>query len=364
MTDIIIDGLRLSYGTLEILKGVSFSVEPGQIVALLGASGSGKTTLLRAVAGLETPNRGKILLGDRPLFNAEQNINLAPETRGLGLVFQSYALWPHRTVSENVGYPLKLRKVSRADLASRVQKALDSIGLGKLGERYPHQLSGGQQQRVALARALVYEPNVILLDEPLSNLDAKLREEARIWLRRLITNLGLSALCVTHDQVEAMALADRILLLNGGQIEQDGTPKQIYNKPKSLFAAEFMGASNRLDGVVAAIKGNRAEIVANGIHLVGSAQQELTVGTKVTALVRLERVTWSGKDGPGRIAMTCVESLFLGDRHEVIFEGNDLTVRTYSRDALPSGQYYVEFPVEDLMVFAAECGSRTLGTTK
>ncbi|MER9121042.1 ABC transporter ATP-binding protein [Mesorhizobium sp. M0954] len=162
---------------------------------------------------------------------------------------------------------------------------------------------------MALARALVYEPNVILLDEPLSNLDTKLREEARIWLRRLITNLGLSALCVTHDQVEAMALADRILLLNGGQIEQDGTPKQIYNKPKSLFAAEFMGASNRLDGVVTAINGNRAEIVANGIHLVGSAQQELTVGAKVTALVRLERVTWSGEDGPGRIAMTCFESL-------------------------------------------------------
>ncbi|MER8549766.1 MULTISPECIES: ABC transporter ATP-binding protein [unclassified Mesorhizobium] len=354
MTDIVIDGLRLSYGNLEILKGVSFSVEPGQIVALLGASGSGKTTLLRAVAGLETPNSGKILLGDKPLFDAGQNINLAPETRGLGLVFQSYALWPHRTVSENVGYPLKLRKVSQADVASRVQKALDSIGLGKLGERYPHQLSGGQQQRVALARALVYEPNVILLDEPLSNLDAKLREEARIWLRRLITNLGLSALCVTHDQVEAMALADRILLLNGGQIEQDGTPKQIYNKPESLFAAEFMGASNRLDGVVTAINGNRAEIVANGIHLVGSAQQELTVGAKVTALVRLERVTWSGEDGPGRIAMTCVESLFLGDRHEVIFESNDLTIRTYSRDALPSGQYYVEFPFEDLMVFAAE----------
>ena len=197
---------------------------PGEVVALLGPSGSGKTTLLRAVAGLEAPHGGSIAIGDNVFFDARARIDLPAEKRGLGLVFQSYALWPHRTVFDNVAYGLKLRNVPAAEIKARVEKALSQIGLGHLAARYPHQLSGGQQQRVALARALVYEPPVILLDEPLSNLDAKLREEARAWLRELIVTLGLSALCVTHDQVEAMAIADRILLLNAGVIEQEGTP--------------------------------------------------------------------------------------------------------------------------------------------
>ena len=186
------------------------------MVALLGPSGSGKTTLLRAVAGLEKPHAGSIGIGDRVFFDAARKIELPAEQRGLGLVFQSYALWPHRTVFDNVGYGLKLRNVPAAEIKARVDKTLTQIGLGHLAARFPHQLSGGQQQRVAIARALVYEPPVILLDEPLSNLDAKLREEARAWLRTLIVTLGLSAIHVTHDQVEAMAIADRIVLLDAG----------------------------------------------------------------------------------------------------------------------------------------------------
>src|SRR6266545_6660779 len=210
MAELVVRDLRLRLGDNEILKGVSLTVPRGQVVALLGPSGSGKTTLLRAVAGLEQPHAGSLAIGDTVFFDAARKIDVPAEKRGLGLVFQSYALWPHRTVFDNVAYGLKLRGVAGGDIRQRVDKALAQIGLEHLAARYPHQLSGGQQQRVALARALVYEPTVILLDEPLSNLDAKLREEARAWLRQLIVTLQLSALVVTHDQSESMAMSDRI----------------------------------------------------------------------------------------------------------------------------------------------------------
>src|SRR6202165_529343 len=226
MDKLIVDNLFLSYGANPILKGVSFELKAGEVVCLLGASGSDKTALLRAVAGLEQPSSGRVSLAEKVLFDSIEKIDCPVEQRSLGLVFQSYALWPHRTVAENVGYGLKLRKVSGTERKRRVQAALDQLGLDRLAERFPYQLSGGQQQRVAIARALVYNPPVILLDEPLSNLDAKLREEARAWLRELIVSLGLSALVVTHDQSESMAMSDRILLLNNGVIEQQGTPQQ------------------------------------------------------------------------------------------------------------------------------------------
>jgi iron(III) transport system ATP-binding protein len=232
MDKLTVDNLFLSYGANPILKGVSFELKAGEVVCLLGASGSGKTTLLRAVAGLEQPSDGRIQLDGNVFFDGANRIDLPVERRALGLVFQSYALWPHRTVADNVGYGLKLRRVASDERQRRVQGALDQLGLGHLAQRYPHQLSGGQQQRVAIARALVYNPPVILLDEPLSNLDAKLREEARAWLRELIVSLGLSALCVTHDQSEAMAMSDRILLLRNGRIEQEGTPAGVYGAPR------------------------------------------------------------------------------------------------------------------------------------
>ena len=186
-------------------------------------------------------------------------------------MFQSYALWPHKTVFDNVAYPLKLRKTPQAEVRERVQAVLDQLGLGKLGQRHPHQLSGGQQQRVAIGRALVYSPPVILLDEPLSNLDAKLREEARAFLRELIVRLGLSALMVTHDQSEAMAISDRILLLNNGKIEQQGTPQEMYGSPNTLFTAEFMGSNNRLSGKVAELRDGQARIEGAGWALWGKA---------------------------------------------------------------------------------------------
>src|SRR3989440_811913 len=259
-------------GENDILKGVSFELRKGEVVALLGPSGSGKTTLLRAIAGLDHPDVGRIALGDRVLYDSRTGAAIPPEKRGLGLVFQSYALWPHKTVFENVAYPLRLRNVAAAGLRTRALAALREIGLEGMEERYPHQLSGGQQQRVALARAIVYDPELLLLDEPLSNLDAKLREEARVWLRELIERLQISAVCVTHDQVEAVALADRVLLLDQGRTVQEGPPEEIYDRPRTLFAAEFMGSNNRIAGRIAEVRGSRARIGGTGWELWGQLQ--------------------------------------------------------------------------------------------
>jgi len=349
MADIVIDQLRLRYGPVEVLKGVSFQAQAGSIMALLGASGSGKTTLLRAIAGLEQPSDGRIAIDGRQLFDGAAGINLAPEARGLGLVFQSYALWPHKSVAENVGYPLKLRGIGRAELDQRVRDALAGVGLGHLAERYPHQLSGGQQQRVALARAMVYAPKVILLDEPLSNLDAKLREEARIWLRRLINERGLSAICVTHDQVEAMALADRILLLNGGQVDQDGSPRTIYQQPQTLFAADFMGSNNRLVGRVAAQEGERVTLEVEGEHFQGRARAPLAVGQPAVGILRTEAIQLHPTDGrPARI----IDALYLGERLEIVCQIGPVTLRAYSRDEPDrQGECHLHYPDTALWVY-------------
>ena len=274
MAELTVDNLHLTYGDNPILKGVSLTLNRGEVVSLLGPSGSGKTTLLRAVAGLETPHEGTSGSATRSCSTARRGPTCRPKGRNLGLVFQSYALWPHKTVFDNVAYGLKLRKIGNDEIGTRVTKALEQLSLGHLGERFPHQLSGGQQQRVALARALVYNPPVILLDEPLSNLDAKLREEARAWLRELIVRMQLSALCVTHDQSEALAMSDRILLLNNGRIEQQGTPQQMYSDPVTLFTADFMGSNNKLTGRVTDVRDGAALLEGDGWKLWGTARAE------------------------------------------------------------------------------------------
>lgn len=351
MADLIVKDVALRLGDNEILKGVSVAVPAGEVVALLGPSGSGKTTLLRAIAGLETPHSGSIAIGDRVFFDAARGVELPAEERGLGLVFQSYALWPHRTVFDNVAYGLKLRGVSAAEIKTRVEKTLSQIGLGHLGARYPHQLSGGQQQRVAIARALVYEPPVILLDEPLSNLDAKLREEARAWLRTLIVTLGLSAIHVTHDQVEAMAIADRIVLLDAGLIAQEGPPTTLYNEPATLFAAEFMGSNIRLDGKLVENSGGRATIELFGERLTGIARTKAAAGGKATGIIRIERVHCGSTPGPNRLKMELKAPMYLGERWELVFARDTLTVRAYASAPLEPGEHYVEFPAEALWVF-------------
>ena len=355
MADLIVKDLKLHLGGHEILKGVSLDLSPGQVVALLGPSGSGKTTLLRAIAGLETPSEGSIALGDKVFFDADRGINMPVEQRGLGLVFQSYALWPHRTVFDNVAYGLTLRGVVPGEIKTRVGQALDQMGLGHLGERFPPQLSGGQQQRVAIARAVVYESPLILLDEPLSNLDAKLREEARVWLRNLIVTLGLSAIHVTHDQVEAMAIADRILLLDGGTVVQEGSPTALYNEPETLFAAEFMGSNNRLDGTLVEVTDGRAIIDVDGARLEGAARgiarHMATDGTKATGIIRLERMRIAGSAGENRLKMQLQAPMYMGERWELVFKRGDLIVRSYADAPLSPGEHYVEFPPDALWVF-------------
>jgi iron(III) transport system ATP-binding protein len=355
MTKLNVENIHLAYGNVDVLKGVSFDLRPGEVVSLLGASGSGKTTLLRAVAGLEHPSSGRITLDGRALYDGVHRVNLPAEARSLGLVFQSYALWPHKTVADNVGYGLSLRKVPAGEVKQRVQAALDNLGLGALGARYPFQLSGGQQQRVAIARALVYNPPVILLDEPLSNLDAKLREEARAWLRALIVKLNLSALCVTHDQTEAMAMSDRILLLRNGRIEQEGTPQELYGAPRSLYTAEFMGSNNRFEGTVAAAEGGGLLLQGPQWQIEAEARDPaLKAGDKAQVVVRLESVRVADEPGANRLSSRLLTSMFLGDRWEYLFESGDLRFRAFgSRPRAAGDACWVELPRDACWAFPA-----------
>jgi len=351
VSKLVVENLHLKYGDNPILKGVSLALNPGEVVALLGASGSGKTTLLRSVAGLEQPNEGRITIGDSVLYDSAAKFDLPVEKRNLGLVFQSYALWPHRTVFENVAYGLRLRGNAGGDIDRRVGDALSNLGLGALAKRLPHQLSGGQQQRVAIARALVYNPPVVLMDEPLSNLDAKLREEARAWLRELIVRLHISALVVTHDQTEAMAMSDRILLLNFGKIEQQGTPEEMYNRPETLFTAEFMGSNNHLPGKVAQVADGKALIEGEGWRLWGAARDELKPGDAATGVIRLERTHIADGAGENRVRTELITDMFLGDRRENLFKLGALRLRCYGNPPRGNGECFLQLQPDDLWVY-------------
>ncbi len=241
MSDLTLTDIRKSYGRVEVLHGIDLAIRSGEFVALLGASGCGKTTLLRIVAGLETVSAGRVEIAGREITA------LPPERRDIAMMFQSYALLPHLSVAENVRFPLRMRRQgSREEQAAKVEQALETVQLTTMADRRPSQLSGGQQQRVALARAIVSNPQVLLLDEPLSNLDARLREEMQVELIEIHRRLGLTTLFVTHDQDEALSLADRVVLMNQGKVEQEGTPREIYDAPATGFASSFLGAANLL----------------------------------------------------------------------------------------------------------------------
>ncbi len=245
-----VENLSIRYGAITAVGSVSFTVNQGEQLTLLGPSGCGKTSTLRAVAGLERPTGGTIKIGGRTMYDAAKGINLAAEERGLSMVFQSYAIWPHMTVFDNVAYGLRVRKESGAALKEKVHHALDLVHMSAYADRNASQLSGGQQQRVALARACAFSPTVLLFDEPLSNLDAKLRAEMRIELRELQHRLKVTALYVTHDLEEALAMSDRIVVMRAGNIEQSGTPLEIYNHPRTAFVADFVGSANLINGRV------------------------------------------------------------------------------------------------------------------
>ncbi len=311
-TRIEIEDLVIRYGDATAVNGVSFTVGQGEHLTLLGPSGCGKTTTLRAIAGLEVPASGSIKVEGKAMFDGAARINVATEDRGVSMVFQSYAVWPHMTVFDNVAYGLRVRKMSKDEIKANVERALDLVQMRHLGERGASKLSGGQQQRVALARAIAFSPTVVLFDEPLSNLDAKLRAEMRVELRELQQRLGITSVYVTHDQEEALAISDRVIVMNVGVIEQIGTPEEIYNRPKSRFVADFVGSANLIKGRVTGPGTFEAE---GGIVLrtVGAAS-----GSEVA--VRTAYIDLAPQPGDNQLPGTVRQRLFHGDFVQYIVE--------------------------------------------
>jgi ABC-type Fe3+/spermidine/putrescine transport system ATPase subunit len=314
--------VQKSFGSTIAVNGISVSIAPGEVFTLLGPSGCGKSTTLRIVAGLEEPDAGEVLLDGRLIASGEKKFSLPPERRDLGMVFQSYAIWPHMTVFENVAFPLKLRGVPKSVMHERVERVLDLVGLGGLGNRGATDLSGGQQQRVALARAIVYEPKLLLLDEPLSNLDAKLREHMRIELRALQQRLGIAVLFVTHDQAEAMVLSDRIGVMQSGHLEQVGSPVALYERPASPFVRDFLGRVLTLE--VALASAESAEVPGEAgvtFQLPPGCSRFGDNGARPSKLVlawRPENVSIEPDSAPGlnRLSATIESAAYLGERIE------------------------------------------------
>lgn len=290
--------------SVSAIDDVSFTIEPGEFFTLLGPSGCGKTTTLRCVAGLERPQRGKISLRGKAVFDSAERVHVDPNHRNIGMVFQSYAIWPHLNVFDNVAFPLRASGRRNAKtIAAKVAWALDLVGLGGVIERPATQLSGGQQQRVALARALVKEPDLLLLDEPLSNLDAKLRERMRSELKRLQRELGITTLYVTHDQVESIQMSDRVAVMNGGRILQTGNPEDVYERPASQFVADFMGTTNLISGTVhAPVIGSGVEFVDTDLgRLKCSFSSAFAKGARVLVAVRPENITIAAEAASGDV---------------------------------------------------------------
>lgn len=317
------------------VKAIDIEVGEGELVTLLGPSGCGKTTTLRSIAGLETPDSGRISIDDRVVFSSTEGIRVRTNRRNVGMVFQSYAIWPHMTVFENVAYPLKSGKVPRADLKERVQAALELVGLADLGDRPAPNLSGGQQQRVALARALVSEPSILLFDEPLSNLDAKLRDSMRQEIREVQQRLGIAALYVTHDQVEALAISDRVIVMSDGDILDVGDPQRIYERPASRFVAEFIGLANifRVAGV-REIEGRYVGASELGELKFRCESHATPSGAETDILVRLEDVRLVPTERLGDadsnvFSGTVLSALFLGTLWDCLVEVNGVRVRAH-----------------------------------
>ena len=319
MSALTVQNLIKDFGDVRAVNDVSLTVAEGEMLVMVGPSGCGKTTCLRCLAGLEQPTGGRIEIGGHVVTAMEDGIFLPPEKRQIGMVFQSYAIWPHMTVFENVAYPLKAMRVPRDEIGPRVNEALRLVQLDTLGERYSSQISGGQQQRVALARSLVAEPRLLLFDEPLSNLDASLRLQMRVEIKELQNKLGFTAVYVTHDQTEAMAIADRIAIMEGGVLRQIGSARDIYDRPANVFVAGFMGTTNLLRGsVLEAANGSVVVNAGEGIRAQVSDAGDATVGEPVHISIRPESLTLkaAGTSAEGVNAWPATISLatFIGEQ--------------------------------------------------
>jgi iron(III) transport system ATP-binding protein len=314
MTHIHLDRLNKRFGALHVLKDVSLVIEEKEFVTLLGPSGCGKTTTLRVIAGFLTPDSGEVRVGG--LVISSPQASLPPERRRMGMVFQNYAVWPHMTVFDNVAFGLRLQRSPARDMRDRVARVLSAVGLEGLEDRQPGQLSGGQQQRVALARSLVVEPSILLLDEPLSNLDAKLRERMRTELKSLQRRLGITFVYVTHDQAEAMALSDRIAVFHAGRVQQYGRPREVYERPANLLVADFMGLVNKLPGELIEHRDGRGR-VSVGPHLFAARLTDGAAGGgrgKLVLAIRPESVRFDAPpdDDANSLGGTITEATFLG----------------------------------------------------
>jgi iron(III) transport system ATP-binding protein len=339
-----VENLEIHYGPVAAVGPVSFTVMPGQQVTLLGPSGCGKTTTLRAIAGLERPSAGTIRIGGQTMYSSTARINVPAEKRGLSMVFQSYAIWPHMTVFENVAYGLRVRRKGNAEIQEKVAAALDLVQMGAYANRHASQLSGGQQQRVALARACAFSPNVLLFDEPLSNLDAKLRGDMRIELRELQHRLGVTSVYVTHDLEEALAMSDQIVVMRRGHIEQNGSPGEIYNYPRTEFVADFVGSANLIAGRLRPdlSKDERVVLEADGGHILHGVSHGRAPGPNPVMSVRTVhlRLTAVRADAPVNVwPVTVRRCVFLGDMTQVHVEwgGRDLVIRQTTADVWQEG---------------------------
>ncbi|WP_374448678.1 ABC transporter ATP-binding protein [Stella sp.] len=362
--DLTVEELEKSFapGLRPAVDRVSFHVPAGEIVVLLGPSGCGKTTTLRMVAGLERPTGGVISIGGRVVARAATGQLVPAQHREIGMVFQSYAVWPHMTVQENVAYPLRHRKVSRADIRTKVAQALELVGLEDYAGRSVTALSGGQMQRVALARALVYQPQLLLLDEPLSNLDAKLRLRLRDDLRRIIKETGVTALYVTHDQAEAVVLGDRIGVMRDGHLLQMSDPVTLYNRPADLFVANFTGASNMLEGRVG--EGGRSIVLPGGGVLPAEIPAGARTGEAAVVAIRPENLLLSapGNEGAG-LHGTVVAETFHGTQTVYQVEALGVTLEAVEMGTVPrfapGAAVAIQVPAAACRVFTGRAAERT-----
>ncbi|MBI2178545.1 MAG: ABC transporter ATP-binding protein [Candidatus Tectomicrobia bacterium] len=321
MSFVELDSLTKRFGEEIAVNGIDLSVEQGEFVTLLGPSGCGKTTTLRCIAGLEKADRGEIRIEGEVVASVDKGVYLSPEQRNLGMVFQSYAVWPHMTVFDNVAYGLRVRRRGRAEIREKTTKALELVGLGHLAERYATKLSGGQRQRVALARAIVYNPRVVLFDEPLSNLDAKLREQMRVELARLQHDVGITSVYVTHDQSEALVMSDRVVVMNKGVIQQIGDPQAIYSRPANAFVANFIGVANLIEGKLLGRSGDLADIEVSPGHgrpplrLKAAGGEGAYAGGRVILSVRPEDLSLHvhlPHDAPNAMEGQVIDTVYLG----------------------------------------------------
>ena len=320
MSNIKIQNLTKRYGDMLALNDVSLTIESGEFLILLGPSGCGKTTLLRCIAGLEIPDEGQIIIGDKVIFSSEKNIFIPPGDRNLGMVFQSYALWPHMTVRDNMKFGLDVMKMPVQQADKRLAKVLTDLGMSELRDRYPSELSGGQQQRVALARALVFEPDLVLMDEPLGALDKNLREQMQYEIKHIHENLGMTVVYVTHDQTEALTMSDRIAVFNEGVIQQLAPPNELYEKPENAFVADFIGENNRLAGTIKETNGSECLVVVEEAIITATNVHEQPEGSSVILSLRPERVVLNPEVG-------ALKNIFEAEVLELIYLGDHVRCR-------------------------------------